>query len=105
MVTRNNLPHAKPQDRKKHPSRWEPDLSSEVGVVETRGTARATQPMTRPASEVKRVVRMLQDFERDELQEIPIVEPGSHLRGHSIYVDLHDARRTPFKAVAGSRAV
>lgn len=67
-------------------------------ATRTRGTAAATEPATRPASEIKTLVRALDDFTQDELAEVPVVEPGSRLRPRAIYVDLGDERRRPFKA-------
>jgi hypothetical protein len=98
MITKQNLPHGKPQDRRKHPERWQDDLNPGRGAVATAGTADATEPATRPAAEIKRAVRKLADFTHDELEEIPVIEPGSRLRPRAVYVDLADPSRRAFTA-------
>jgi hypothetical protein len=94
MVTRNNLPHSKPQDQVRHPAPWEQDLNPNRGAGERPGSV---QPRTRPASELKRLTRALDGFTMDELAQIPVIEPGSRLAVGSVYIDLQDRERREFQ--------
>jgi hypothetical protein len=96
MVTKQNVPQQKPQDRGKHAESEEAVLNPNRGGGQT---ATSRQPRTRPASELKSSTRALQDFTVDELRQIPIVEPGSHLRHGAVYIDLADAARGEFRVV------
>lgn len=104
MPTKSNLPQAKPQDRAKHPEDIERELSPGVDAVRTRGTARATEPKTRPASELKDVVRVLHGFTSDELRQIRVVVPGSRLAPGATYLDLREPSRGAFVAPEESYA-
>jgi hypothetical protein len=105
MAAKRNLPQEKPQDRQKHPERWEDDLNPQRGAGQTPGSR---QPKQRLASEHKRLVRALSDFTVDELEKLPVIEPGSRLKAGATYVDLLDPERKELRAkdgdVAGSRA-
>jgi hypothetical protein len=98
MATKRNLPQLKPQDREKHPQPVAQNLNASGGAVRTAGTAGAIEPRTRPASELKDVVRALVGFSSDELRQIPVVVPGSRLRPHSTYLDLRQPARGAFSA-------
>jgi hypothetical protein len=55
----------------------------------------------RTAYDLKDLHRQLADlFTDDELQQIPVVPPGSRLEQGSTYVDLRDPARREFKARA-----
>jgi hypothetical protein len=98
MPTKSNLPQAKPQDRAKHPKELERELSPGVDAVRTRGTARATEPKTRPASELKDLVRVLHGFTSDELRQIRVVASGSRLTPGATYLDVRAPSRGAFVA-------
>jgi hypothetical protein len=101
MVSRQNVPQQKPQDRTKHPEDVEAALNPNRGAGET---ALSKQPRTRPASEIKGATRALQQFTRDELRQIPTIEPGSHLRHEAVYIDLADPARGEFRATGDAVA-
>jgi hypothetical protein len=98
MATKRSLPQPKPQDRPKHPAPVAQALNPNVAAVRTAGTPGATEPRTRPASELKDVVRALSSFSSDELRQIPVVVPGSRLRPEATYLDLKQPGRGPFSA-------
>lgn len=106
MAVKRNLPQEKPQDRQKHPDRWEDDLNPERGAGKTPGSR---QPKQRPASDLKRAVRELADFTIDELEKLPVIEPGSRLKAGAAYVNLLDPERAELRAkdgdIAGSRSL
>jgi hypothetical protein len=104
MPTKSNLPQAKPQDRAKHPPHIERELSPGIAAVRTRGTAEATEPKTRPASELKDLVRVLRDFTSDELRQIRVVVPGSRLAPGATYLDVRAPSGGPFVAPEESHA-
>jgi hypothetical protein len=99
MASKRNLPQERPQDRPKHPGPWQDDLNPAGAATRTAGARAATAPATRPASEIKDVVRTLEDFTRDELEHVPVIEPGARLRPRAVYVDLADPKRRPFRAL------
>jgi hypothetical protein len=98
MASKRNLPRERPQDRQKHPEPWQSALNPERGAARSAGTRGALEPAARPASEIKRVVRSLDDFSRDELERVLVIEPGARLRPRAVYVDLRDPKRKPFRA-------
>src|SRR3954471_16549025 len=98
MVTKKNQPRLKPQDREKHPPAIAQDLNPNVAAVRTAGTVGATEPRTRPASELKDAVRSLVGFSSDELRQIPVVVPGSRLKPEATYLDLREPGRDEFSA-------
>jgi hypothetical protein len=98
MVSKRSLPQSKPQDREKHPESAVQDLNPRVAAVRTRGTAGATEPRTRPASELKELVRALTGFNNDELRQIPVVVPGSRLKPEATYLNLREPARGSFSA-------
>jgi hypothetical protein len=104
MPTRSQQPQSKPQDRAKHPVAIERNLNPGVQAVRTRGTPRAQEPRTRPASELKEVVRAISGFSNDELRQIRVVVPGSRLAPGATYLDLRRFDRQPFAAADESYA-
>jgi hypothetical protein len=93
MPTKRNLPQPKPQDHAKHEPAVEKSLNPGVDAVRTRGTPGARQPQTRPASELKDVVRTLRGFTSDELRQIPVVVSGSRLSPGATYLDIRHPTR------------
>jgi hypothetical protein len=98
MVTKRNLPQPKPQDRQKHPAPVAQSLNPGVAAVRTAGTTGASEPRTRPASELKDLVRALVGFSSDELRQIRVVVPGSRLKPQATYLDLREPGRGAFAA-------
>jgi hypothetical protein len=98
MATKKTLPRPKPQDREKHAPAVAQDLNPGAAAVKTRGTPEATEPRTRPASELKDLVRALVGFNSDELRQIRVVVPGARLKPEATYLDLRDVARGPFSA-------
>lgn len=58
----------------------------------------------RPASEDKTLVDDLSMLTGDELDRLPVIEPGTQLEQGSVYYDLNDRGRGPFKAIGGEIA-
>ena len=56
------------------------------------------------ASADKDLQRRRPDLSADELQRLAIVAPGTQLEQGSVYFDLDDPERGPFKALAGHEA-
>lgn len=104
VPTKSNLPRAKPQDQAKHPKEIERELSPGAAAVRTRSTAEATEPKTRPASELKDLVRVLRGVTSDELRQIRVVAPGSRLAPGATYLDLRAPSQGPFVAPDESHA-
>jgi hypothetical protein len=104
MVTKRNLPQRKPQDEQKHPETVQNAINPHDGVVKTAGTSGADEPKMRPASELKRMIRALHGFTMDELEHVPVVEPGSRLKPGAVYLDLGGSQRRPFMAADESYA-
>jgi hypothetical protein len=98
MTAKRGLPQPKPQDREKHPSPVAEALNPKIAAVRTAGTSAAVEPRTRPASELKELVRALPDFSSDELRQIPVVVPGSRLKPRAKYLDLREPGRGEFSA-------
>jgi len=56
------------------------------------------------AYDLKPANRALQDFEDDELKQVPILRAGTRLEQGAVYVDLHDPNRREFKALGSMSA-
>lgn len=80
----------------KHPEPWSSDLNSRDDVATVPGIA--TLPATQPASTLPELVRLLADFNEDELEHIPVVQVGTRLRPRAVYVDLRAPVRREFMA-------
>lgn len=71
-----------------------PDASNELRTERGDKTA-SGDPQTR---------RQFPDLTRDEIDRIPVLEPGNRLEQGSVYLDLDDVESGPFVAV-GSESV
>ena len=88
----------KPQLEKKHPDEWEKDLNPNRLAGQNIGAEATEEANYQYASEMKDLVRQLQDFTLDELREIPVLLAGTRLQQGATYVDLRDRSRTVFTA-------
>jgi hypothetical protein len=91
----------KPQEVRKHPDEYARDLNPDwMAGQNLRERAEDVDPRLRYASEIKEITRFLQDFEVDELREIPVLPAGARLEQGATYVNLRDPARAPFTATA-----
>ncbi len=91
----------KPQEVRKHPDAYQRDLNPDwMAGQNLRERAEDVEPRVRNASEIKEISRFLQDFDVDELREIPILPTGARLEQGATYVNLRDPAREPFTATA-----
>jgi hypothetical protein len=99
---RKRSPSTKPQERPKHPPQWEQDLNPKRMEGQNIGANPAqNDPRARAAAEIKSLTERLQDFNMDELAQIPIVPAGTQLKQGAVYLDLRDPAPVPFTATAG----
>ena len=56
------------------------------------------------AADDKEVYSLLPDWDRAELDRLPVLEEGVRLEQGGVYVDLRDRSRRPFKALGGEAA-
>lgn len=56
---------------------------------------------TEPASADKDIVNRFPELNEAQLSRLSILEPGTQLEQGSIYLDLNDRERGPFKAIGG----
>jgi hypothetical protein len=94
----------KPQLEKKHPDQWEQDLNPNRLAGQNIGAEALEDERFRYASEVKDLVRQLQDFTLDELREVPVLLAGTRLQQGATYLDLRDSSRSPFTATGDMMA-
>lgn len=73
------------------------DLAKKTPASIRRGQVEATEP----ASADKDVVNQLPELNEAQLSRLSILEPGTQLEQGSIYLDLNDRGRGPFKAIGG----
>ena len=90
----------KPQERQKHPSRWQKDLNPKRLQGQNVGPHRADDIKPRSAADIKELTRTLAELSTDELKDIPIVATGTRLEQGAIYLDLRNPARGPFQATA-----
>ncbi len=58
----------------------------------------------RPASDDKALHRRMPELSDAELASLPLLAPGTPLAQGSVYLDLDDLSRGPFKAIGGQEA-
>ncbi len=58
----------------------------------------------RPASDDKALHRQMPELSDAELASLPLLAPGTPLAQGSVYLDLDDLSRGPFKAIGGQEA-
>ena len=59
----------------------------------------AERPPTRPASELKELIPLLDGFTMDELAQVPVMPMGARLEQGAVYVDLTDDDHTELVAM------
>ena len=59
---------------------------------------------SRPASDVKDVQARLSQFNDADLSRLSVLNDGTQLQQGSVYLDLNDMARGPFKAIGGEHA-
>jgi hypothetical protein len=98
------MAHDKPQLEKKHPDEWENDLNPHRLAGQNIGARADEEARYQYASEVKDLVRQLQDFTLDELREVPVLLAATRLQQGATYIDLRDPARTVFTATGDMMA-
>src|SRR5215210_6821780 len=84
-----------PQERGEHPAEWEGDLNPNRMAGQNVGERSSELEQSLPtAYDVKPAHRAFREqFEDDELKQIPIVPSGQRLQQGATYVDLGDPER------------
>ncbi len=88
----------KPQSVKKHPDKWEKDLNPTHMQGQNLGPQNLEDLNPRTAADDKKLTRRLQNFEDDELQQIPLVPTGGRLEQGAVYLDLRNPMTGPLVA-------
>jgi hypothetical protein len=91
----------KPQDQIKHPQEWQADLNPEHLAGQNIGGAKSRY---RSAAEIKHLTRQLQQFNNDELEQIPILRKGERLQQGAVYLDLASSATEPITATGNMAA-
>jgi hypothetical protein len=89
-----------PQTGPEHPAEWEPDLNPERAAGQNVGEAASEREQALPtAYDVKPAHRAFREqFQDEDLKQIPIVLEGQRLQQGATYVDLTDPERREFRA-------
>lgn len=90
----------KPQEKRKHPDKWERDLNAERLEGQNLGSRRVDEVSERSAADLKEFADVLSSFRRDELKQIAIVPAGMRLKQGAVYLDLNNPRLGPITATA-----
>jgi len=87
----------KPQNRQKHPPRYQEDLNPQHMAGQNIGDG-GPDSIDRGeyASDRKDVMTALVEFNHDELQQIPLVRAGARLKNTATYVDVRIPGDQPF---------
>jgi hypothetical protein len=102
---KTNRPLGKPQQEKKHPEKWEHDLSPNRMQGQNIGPSDINSGVERrTAADIKVLTERLGDLRMDELREIPIVPDGMQLKQGAVYLDLRNPSPVPFTASGGMTA-
>lgn len=94
-VRREQATRPKPTDQ--GPDEFAADLASEESRTEQ-------VDHTSPASDDKQLRTELPDLDGDDLKRLSILKAGTRLDQGSVYVDLNDLERGPFKAIGDQEA-
>lgn len=94
------------QTELKHPAEWQPDLNPDHMAGQNIGQRSDDLEQGLPtAYDVKEVHRTLHDdFQDDELKQIPILQMGQRLQQGATYIDLRAAHREAFTATGNMEA-
>jgi hypothetical protein len=94
----------KPQMQQKHPDEWNRDLNPDrLAGQNIGGEAEHREKNARTAHDVKPVHRALEEFRDDELEQIPVLDPGTRLRQGATYLDLDQGEFTATGEMAVER--
>ena len=85
------------------PERDEDDFSADLHDPAVEGP-RGHADETFPAAEAKTLYDLLPDWDRADLDRLPVLQRGTRLEQGGVYLDLRDPRRVPFKARGGEVA-
>lgn len=95
-----DTPYETHQAEQKHPEPYDRDLNPNRLEGQNIGARTALDdPHGHRASELKELVTKLQEFDRDELDKIPVLTKGARLKQGATYLDLSDPNRRPFTAM------
>lgn len=98
MATRHD-PRELPQAHREHPDPWFQDLEPDHLAGQNIGALSDDERSdSLPASRVKLLANELDDFRRDELDEITVLVPGARLQANATYCDISDPHRPVFTA-------
>jgi hypothetical protein len=99
MSRHAHTPQERAQATRKHPDRYQRDLSPNHMAGQNIGVESAGDRVhTRVVADVKELVNFLSGFTMDEMRQIPVVTPGERLSQGRTYVDLTSDDREPFTA-------
>lgn len=102
MSTRRDLRTDTPQTDRRHPDEYERDLNPDRMAGQNLGEREdLIRASDLPAEELPDPLRQ---FDRGELQRIPVVRPGAHLKQGATYVDLNAPRLIEFQALGDQTA-
>lgn len=95
----------KPQTEQKHPDEWQRDLNPDHMAGQNIGMPAADREQgLATAHDLKDLHRSLQEFDDEELKQIPVVPQGQRLQQRATYLDLNDLGREEFTATGEMRA-
>lgn len=82
----------------------EDDTFAEDLARQTPGSVRQQELQSEAGDADKKVGKLLPELTGDQLGRLSILEPGTPLEQGSVYLDLDDRQRGPFKAIGGQEA-
>ncbi|HEV2528304.1 MAG TPA: hypothetical protein VGT61_07655 [Thermomicrobiales bacterium] len=86
------------------PEPYDPTFDEQL-APEMEGFPQATHvDSSTPASDDKALQNRLNQFTNDELSSLSVLERDTPLQQGSVYLDLNDLQRGPFKAIGGDTA-
>ena len=89
----------RPSDRQS--DQWQEDLNPNPTAGQNDGmetTEEGRYDLT--AYEIEELRNKLSDFSDDELQQIPVLKPGTRLKQGATYINLNDPKREEYTGVA-----
>lgn len=88
----------------KGPDRSEDDFAADLAPDDTPDGRAGHADRSRSAADDKRLPGRLQTLDPQELARLTVLKLGTRLEQGSVYLDLDDLERGPFKALAGQEA-
>ncbi len=99
------MPNRTPNPGAQHPEHWRQDLNPNAMAGANVGAAGPHDELdARTAYEIKSLNRRLQDFDDDELKQIPVMPRGSRLEQAATYIDLAEDDPQEFTATGDMEA-